>query len=338
MLKKILIGLGVLILVYVIVCAIAPKRATVVRSTVVKSSKASAFNCVADVKNWEKWSPWNEYDPNMKITYFGTMLTKGSGYSWESEVKNVGNGKLTVTDIYPSDSVFMELDFMENGKGSSAFYVSGNDGEVTVTWTMTTEEFPFFLKPMAWMMDKMLSPDFEKGLKKISEVAPTIVTADAAPAKEPEGIVGVQDVPESILVTYKCTADTSNISAKLGEAYGVIGKVMQANEADFAGPVGAIYYKNEPNSFEFDAFVPVNKDITADVKPCVIVKTSKIKALVYNYYGPYMEMYKGYDIMKEYLKTNNLKQDGPSWEQYVTDPITVKDPGEVLSKIYIPVK
>jgi len=49
-------------------------------------------------------------------------------------------------------------------------------------------------------------------------------------------------------------------------------------------------------------------------------------------------MHGAYDKIKEYLKSNKLEQTGMTREVYVTDPVTVSDASQILTKIYVPIK
>ncbi|MFM7858469.1 MAG: GyrI-like domain-containing protein, partial [Flammeovirgaceae bacterium] len=73
-------------------------------------------------------------------------------------------------------------------------------------------------------------------------------------------------------------------------------------------------------------------------------KRSKMVALsagnmaIYNYYGTYNYLYRGYANLRAYIKQQKFEVDGPMREFYVTDAMLEKDPTKWLTRIMIPVK
>jgi hypothetical protein len=65
MLKKILIGLAVIILVFLIVVALQPAEFRVARSITIAAPAEVVFGQVNELKKWEAWNPWGKIDPAM---------------------------------------------------------------------------------------------------------------------------------------------------------------------------------------------------------------------------------------------------------------------------------
>ena len=71
MLKKILIALAVIVVVFVAVVAMQPSEFHVVRTATMSAPAPAVFAQVNDFHNWEAWSPWAKRDPAMKKAYEG---------------------------------------------------------------------------------------------------------------------------------------------------------------------------------------------------------------------------------------------------------------------------
>ena len=82
MLKKILIGLAVIIVVFAIIVATRPADFQVIRSTSITAPAEVVFGQVNDLKKWEAWNPWGKIDPAMKLTYEGPTAGVGAVYAW----------------------------------------------------------------------------------------------------------------------------------------------------------------------------------------------------------------------------------------------------------------
>jgi hypothetical protein len=169
MLKKVLLAVVVLVVVLVAVVATRPARFRVERSVVIEESPRVLFDFVADFHKWDYWSPWAKLDPAMKTTFEGTPSLVGSRYTWAGNDK-VGEGRMTVTEIHPPMQVKVELEFLKPWKSTSQtiFDLYAESGGTRVVWIMQGEN-DFVGKAMGLVMDmdKMIGPDFERGLAQL---------------------------------------------------------------------------------------------------------------------------------------------------------------------------
>ncbi len=146
---------------------------TVARSTTINAPAETVYPQIADFHNWGAWSPWDDLDPDMQRSYSGAESGVGAGYAWSGNRK-AGEGNMEITDAVESARVQIALDFLKPFKSSSttAFALQPQGESTEVTWTMTgpntlmTRVMGIFKS-----MDKMVGPDFEKGLAKLKAVA-----------------------------------------------------------------------------------------------------------------------------------------------------------------------
>jgi hypothetical protein len=169
MLKKILIGLAVLVALFVVVVAMQPSEFHVERTATIAAPPTEAFAQVNDLHKWDAWSPWAKLDPNAKITFEGPESGQGAAMSWAGNDK-VGEGKMTVVESRPNEAVKLKVDFVEPFEGTSnsdfAFKPEG-DG-TAVTWAMSAHH-SFMEKAFCLVMNgkKMIGDDLEKGLAQL---------------------------------------------------------------------------------------------------------------------------------------------------------------------------
>jgi hypothetical protein len=184
MLKKILLGLAALIVIFLIVVALQPNEYRVARSAAVAAPPEQVFAQVNDFHNWEAWSPWAKLDPNAKATFEGPRSGEGAVFIWAGN-NEVGEGRMTVTQSRPSELIRIRLDFVKPMEGTSdvefTFKPQGDqtktDGPQTnvtqtnVTWAMSGSH-TFISKAICLFMDqdKMLGGYFEKGLASLKAV------------------------------------------------------------------------------------------------------------------------------------------------------------------------
>jgi hypothetical protein len=166
--KRIVLGLLILIVVLVGVGLLLPRNYRVERSVVIQAPVDIVFDQVNDLKKNEAWSPWK--DPAMTITYSPVTAGVGATSSWESQ--KMGNGAQTIEESIPNQSIRTLLDFKEMGT-ANAHWTFASEGEgVKVTQAMTGDQGMNPVKRyFGLMMDKMVGTQFEKGLASLKQVS-----------------------------------------------------------------------------------------------------------------------------------------------------------------------
>lgn len=326
------IGLGLLILIILLVAVayLLPRHAKVERTVIIKATPEIVFAQVNTLKNWEQWSPWHKIDPKMKLEYNEIPSGKGASYSWKSEEKNVGNGKLTITRIVPYDTINVEMNFMDEGASLAGYYFKKADSAVQLTWWMDAD---MGNNPIGrWMglfMDKLVGKDFDKGLNAIKEISERYENI-------PLTIETSIEIPANYLYIHQAGSG-QEMEKLFMDSYTEIGKYIAQNGAKLDGPPFALYYKWENNHFEFDACMPVNKSLKGDK----MIKSGKLKGgkiLTVKYFGPYEGTGRAHAAAMKWIQNNKSKLNGAPREVYVTDPMTEKDPAKWLTLIVYPIR
>lgn len=186
MLKKILLGIAVLVVVLLGVIALQPSDFTVSRSATMNAPSETVFAQVNDFHNWEAWSPWAKLDPAVKNTFEGAPAGTGAIFKWAGN-SQVGEGMMTLTESVPAQRIRIKLDFIKPFASTcdTGFAFAPAPGGVTVTWTMSGKN-NFMSKAFCLFMggmDKMIGPDFERGLKQMQAAAEQKKPVEAAAAK-----------------------------------------------------------------------------------------------------------------------------------------------------------
>ncbi|MEN9521934.1 MAG: hypothetical protein RL065_311 [Bacteroidota bacterium] len=343
-LVKILKWVGILILVLLAVSFLLPSKSHVERTLTMKADVATVFDLVNNLHKWEMWSPWHDMDPNMKIKYNEIENGKGAKYEWTSENKNVGNGSMEITDVKSNEQISTQMHFGEMGNPTGTFTFTKEGEGTKVVWGFNGDcsEMPFYMVPMCkyfnLFMDKMLGPDFEKGLKRLDSIS---MLKPKAIKGSIESISEV-DVPTQNCITLSGEAKIEEIGNKLGELYGKIQAKISENKLTMAGAPCAMYpdYKPGDAQTKIIACIPTNKLCTgkcdANMK-CLECKASKcVKA---KYLGPYETNHIAYEAIQKYITEHKLTMSGDMpWEEYENDPMTEKDPSKYITNVYWPIK
>jgi hypothetical protein len=179
MIKKIILGVLAVVVLGIVAIAAAvsmqPDEYTVVRSATFDAPPEKVFEQVNDFRNWKAWSPWEKLDPNMKTTLSGPESGKGAGYAWIGN-DEVGEGKMTIVESRPHESVSIDLEFIKPFAMSSRsdFAFRPNGDKTDVTWTMKGEN-GIVGKAFCLVMDmdSLIGKDFEKGFAQMKPIVET---------------------------------------------------------------------------------------------------------------------------------------------------------------------
>lgn len=173
MIKKILIGLAVVIAIFLIVVSLRSGDFRVERSAALAASPAALFEHVNDHRKFAVWNPFLKLDPNVKNTYSGPASGVGAVCSWDGN-KDVGAGTCTIIESKPGELVRSRMDWKRPMEGTATvdFTFKPQGDKTVVTWAMYGNN-GFMGKLFSLFMDcdKMVGPQFEKGLASLGEVA-----------------------------------------------------------------------------------------------------------------------------------------------------------------------
>lgn len=174
MLPKFIISLIIVIVGFLLYASTRANFFRVERNIDIKAPPEKIFPFIANLKENEKWSPWEEKDPAMKRTYSGASSGVGVVYEWEGN-KQIGKGRMEVLEVVPNERTKVSLEFIAPFKAHNfaEFLLKPNgDGTTNVTWAMYGPQ-PFIGKVMSIFIncEKMVGPEFEKGLAKLKLIA-----------------------------------------------------------------------------------------------------------------------------------------------------------------------
>ncbi len=173
MLKKIGIGLAVLVLGLVVLIAVQPSTFRVERSQEIDAPPYVAFNLINNFRRWSAWSPWEKLDPNLQRKYSGAEAGVGAVYEWSGN-DQAGEGRMTITESVPAKKVGIKLEFKKpfEATNTTLFSLDRAGDKVKVTWAMEgTNNFIGKAMCLVMDMDQLIGKDFEAGLSQLKKIA-----------------------------------------------------------------------------------------------------------------------------------------------------------------------
>ena len=336
-LKYIVIVLVVLLITSFTYVAVQPNNYDIQRTRIINAPAAVLFNTVNDFKNWETWSPWIEKEPDLQITYPENTSGIGASYSW---IGKEGAGNMKTLAVSPYDSISQDMQFEDFPPSNIYWKFDKTEKGTEVTWGMKSNKMPFILKFYAAIsggMDKMVGPDFERGLARLDSVAVNSMKAYNVT------INGITEYGGGFYLYKTINATSSNISQVMGQQYGSIGMFMGQNNIAMNGMPFTIYHDMnfENGSVIMSNGMPVKEKIVVtgdtDILSGYMPKQKVLRATLK---GNYNNLPKAWKTTMTYIADNNLEQStvNKPFEIYTTDPGDFPNPADWVTVIYIPLK
>ena len=146
------------------------------RSAVLDASPSDVLALAASNAGYQRFNPYCDVDPNLKIELFGPDAGVGSGFRFEGKD---GRGTQTVAAV-EDDAVTNAIDLGTMGTPTQRVTVEPVAGGTRVTWSMYAD---LGRNPIARVfglfMDRMMGTIFERGLRNLGTATST-ATATAA--------------------------------------------------------------------------------------------------------------------------------------------------------------
>lgn len=330
MILYVVIGIITALLVFAV---FLPDKKVFSNSIVINSYPRPIFGMVNSLKNWEKWSPFQEADTAMINDYSGPEFGVGAKNNWKSKAN--GNGSIAIIESIFEKKVVYDLSMMEGSSDSTLFILERVPEGTKVTWETRIAKAGYPVGRLMWLaFGSMMNKTFDKGLANLKNVV-----ENSAPVCK-SGDVMESDEPAKIYLTIVDTLTTETIAQFFGEAYGKIDALIKVSPGVKMTGAPAAFYNGDPSNpvWIVTAAIPVNmepKKLSAGIS---IHKTPAQKIVTCVHYGDYSTSSDTYYKLEDYINEKKYEIIGDPLEEYITDPMDVKDPMQIETKISFPVK
>lgn len=333
--KGILVAIVLIAAIITVVGFLSPSQVQVIRSLKINTPSEVIHAQINNLKNWNNWSPWYKMDTAVIIDYNGIDAGPGASYAWASENRNVGTGDMTIISS-SKDSIILTMNFMENGSGTAIFTFMGSDSSTLVAWTMRMDMGGNPIKrAFGLLMDKMLGPDFEKGLTNLKSFTESI---PVKPERKFE--VLEEELTERIYIIKRDSIPMDSIHSFYEKNLFAIFEAVGKAKLEVAGAPSGLYFAwdGATKTTIMASAIPVKGNAKTKVKGFETYVVPAGKNLRIAYLGGYSSIGMAHMEMDAYMKENNLLQGIPVIEEYVSDPGKEPDSTKWLTNIIYPVK
>ena len=329
--------LVVILAIYLIMCLTGPKDVDVTRSTVINASPSAVYNQVADLKNWENWSPWHEMDTTMEITYGEQTVGTGASYSWTSE--NMGSGSLEIIETNEDNSLKTKLKF-DNWDGHSygnwSFEPMGDSTKVS--WGMTSDSnIPFLMRGLMITMKSNIAKDFDAGLANLKEY----VENEAPMAQSYRRYdIKMMDLPPANYIIIRDEVKFDAIGEYFQTNMPRVGQIVEESSAEWAGPPAGLFWTWDEENMMTDMAVaaPVIEKIELEAAGVSFYEMPAKEVAYIDYFGAYGDSEEAHNALNDFFASSDKEVDPPVMEQYMNDPGKEPDTAKWHTRIIYPIK
>lgn len=333
--KKVVVTIAVLVGVLFAVGLVLPKTAHVERSTVINAPAVMVFTVLNGFRQFDRWSPWADIDPSAKTTIEGPEAGVGAKMSWSGNAE-VGSGSQEILESASPSHIKIRLTFGDFGGDFTATYTLTAEGEGTkVVWAFDADYGSSVIgRYFGLLSDSMLGPDYEKGLGRLKAFVESLPRADFSDLQFETTASAAEPL---VLLAARSANDANAIGVALGVAYGRLSGYIAVSGLKQVAPPIAIYYGERDGALSLDAGIPVDRADAAPAQPIRTGVTFAGRVLKAVHRGDYSRLPAARERVRVYLAAAGLTQDGPMWEQYVSDPGSTPV-AELITYIFVPIR
>ncbi len=333
--KGFFIAIFVLIIVFLIITLFLPSKFEVKRTIEINAPTTIVYYLFDDLRNWKYWDAWFPLDTNQIRTYGGPLIGKGSYFTWKSQNRNVGTGKVEIESEDYFKSISYRFTFGENIQSDAKVLFTNLNGKTKVEWQMEGE-FKFLAKWFRFFIDQTAGRDFEIGLanvKKLSENAVANKVLFFVDSLQPFEFLYIYD---------SCLTQGSEISKKYAEIFATLDSFVVQTKIEYYGyPISVMKgMSKDGQKFYMEAGFPIKSVGAVTNSEIIKIRTLNagkvIRAVALSSYSQFHEVYAKIQDYFARMKLSPNVAEG-QFEMYVTDPTLVPE-NENITVIYTPIK
>lgn len=169
-LKILLAIVAALILAVMVYALTLPSDIAIERSIKINVPQTFAYDYLYNLKNWEEWTVWKEYDSTLVYTYDGKTEGKGAKQTWNGD--HTKPASLTFIGVKPPEKIDFELTWNDGETSFSGFIKSKRIEEESteIKWVHYKNiGWNPFMKLLGSMLENVMGPNFENSLNNLKK-------------------------------------------------------------------------------------------------------------------------------------------------------------------------
>ncbi len=328
---RILMWLLFVLALFILSAYLLPRKGEVVRTKNIEASPRIVFSQINDLHNWEKWSAWHIAHPNLNLQYHNHGLGQDAGFIWHSSMREIGDGRLMITQSTPYDSILCNLQFPDKREAKSKFELK-NKGEATLLrWIFVFDRgYNPFARWTGLLLDNIFGPEMEEGLDYLNTVC-------KVQFQENTPIVELVTIDSFYYASVSKKVYFENVGVEMEEMFAEVDDFIKTSKIRETGSPFAVYHEIKQDTIVLECGIPV-KELPEGKGSIHTGKFSATRCAMSDYFGEYSFLEEAHTVIQEWIEKRRFKLAGPPMEKYITGASVSTDPGKWHTKIYYPVR
>jgi len=271
---EILISFAIVAVLMLIVGVVLPSSRHLSESVETNRKMTIVFDTLNSLRRFKDWNPLVLRDPQAKLELSGPNSGVGAKLSWDSDVKQVGDGSWEIVESVPGKSVkyaiennqrgydkFTEFKLTPTGRGAVKRNV-----EITQTYDVKYG-WNLIGRYAGLYVSRHVGDDIKLGLQRMSNMLASVPNVDyAVEGSKMRGMAEMARPAEDLLVVKAGSVERNNEKIKTSMKSNMewIKRVMDANGLVAAGPMRIISTELGCENYTFDIAQPVKKAGSGD--------------------------------------------------------------------------
>ncbi len=319
-----------------------PNDLEVSRREVIERPRAAVFAMANDLKIVKEWSPYYALDPNADYSFTRDAPGEGQSMIWRSELRQVGEGRMTIVRSAPNREVESILQFADRAMLNSLLSIERTEnGRASVGWAVsaTCEEGAVNIpcRYMNLVLRSAIEKDLDEGLSRLKTLAEQLPDIDFE-GLQPE-IVLVD--PQSFVFVEASTSarDPVEVDRALSMGIDQVRRFMGDSSLTPAGPLvrATTKWDAAEQRMGFRVGYPFEGPAPLTVVGVQVGETPSGQALRVLHVGSRAGVQETYAKAHAYMQAHRiaLRDGGLPWE-IVLDPPETANPDTTRIAIYFP--
>ncbi len=326
LLKKILIGLLLLIVLLLVLAYFLPRKMEIEASGPINAPATFAYNILNDFKNQELWDPWTEQDTSMTFDFGDLTLGEGAYIDYTSD--KYGSGRTTRVTSKKDQQIVLTSESKDMGSGSMRYDIVSQGDKSKLNWGFNTEiSWPKNLINI--FIKSGMKKDMKEGITNISSLA-----NDRWKNSTYNGYQVNQEVRPSInYVTNRDVVPFAQSDRFYTQNLQPLFLKIQKSGVKMEGYSSALVYNYDfaNNTLDMATAIPIKEEVAIEGAGSETLDQGKV--LVVDYYGDRMGTTAAHLAIDDYMRDRGLFNKYPVVEEYITDPTEEKNPSKWLTKV-----
>lgn len=166
--RRLLLGIGLLLLVLLAVAFALPQTISVARTVVINAPEVDVFPFVNEPRRIAQWLPWIARAGDATVVLEGPNAGVGAQLHWQGQDNEEDAGRLEVVESRPNSFVRVAVEFADMGAVVTTYQLAPAGAGTRLTWSFATDAGNNPLMRWGWLyFARGVGSDMERALERL---------------------------------------------------------------------------------------------------------------------------------------------------------------------------